>query len=142
MDKLDRARRSRVMGRIRGDLLGPELRAAEAVIRLRLDFRRNDRSLPGRPDFALHAERLAIFVHGCFWHGCAEHFSEPVSRAAWWRRKVSANRARDRRAEALLRAAGWRCLVIWEHDTSRGVPHLAGIIARHLRPRTSCGGRT
>jgi len=126
VDKLDRARRSRVMGRIRGDLLGPELRVAEAVIRLRLDFRRNDRSLPGRPDFALHAE----------------HFSEPVSRAAWWRRKVSANRAQDRRAEALLRAAGWRCLVIWEHDTSRGVPHLAGIIARHLRPRTSCGGRT
>ena len=68
-----------------------------------------------RPDFVFRAARLAVFVDGCFWHGCPRHGTRPKGNAAFWRRKFAANRARDRRVNRALRRAGWRVLRIWEH---------------------------
>jgi DNA mismatch endonuclease (patch repair protein) len=69
-----------------------------------------------RPDFVFAARRLAIFVDGCFWHGCPRHGTRPKGRAAFWRRKFVASRARDRRNTRQLRAAGWRVLRLWEYE--------------------------
>jgi DNA mismatch endonuclease (patch repair protein) len=60
--------------------------------------------------------RLAIFVDGCFWHGCPKHATWPAHRAAWWRRKIEGNKTRDRLVNRALRRTGWRVVRIWECD--------------------------
>ncbi len=72
-----------------------------------------------RPDFVFPKLRLAVFVDGCFWHGCPRHATKPRHNAAFWRRKLAANRTRDRRVNRTLRAAGWRVLRIWEHELAK-----------------------
>jgi DNA mismatch endonuclease (patch repair protein) len=73
-----------------------------------------------RPDFVFKEVRIALFVDGCFWHGCPKHATRPKNNAAFWRKKLTANVARDRRVNRALRAAGWRVLRIWEHELKRG----------------------
>lgn len=73
------------------------------------------RAIVIRPDFVFRAERLAVFVDGCFWHGCPKHATWPRQNAAFWRAKIEGNIARDRRVDRALRAAGWRVLHLWEH---------------------------
>ncbi len=80
---------------------------------------RRGSTLPGRPDFVLRAVRLAVFVDGCFWHGCPKHGTKPRTNAAFWRRKIATNKARDRRVNRELRGMGWRVLRIWEHELAR-----------------------
>ncbi len=72
-----------------------------------------------KPDFVFRAQRLAVFVDGCFWHGCPLHATQPKNNAAFWRRKIAANRTRDRLVTRTLRAMGWRVLRIWEHELTR-----------------------
>ena len=72
-----------------------------------------------RPDFVFPKLRLAVFVDGCFWHGCPKHATQPKGNAAFWRKKFAANRTRDRLVTRTLRRAGWRVLRIWEHELAR-----------------------
>lgn len=72
-----------------------------------------------RPDFVFVKLRTVIFVDGCFWHGCPKHATWPTHRAAWWRRKLAGNKARDRLVTRTLRRAGWRVIRIWEHELAR-----------------------
>ncbi|MCL5098296.1 MAG: very short patch repair endonuclease [Candidatus Omnitrophica bacterium] len=72
--------------------------------------------LPGKPDFVFRRGRVAVFVDGCFWHGCRWHCRMPKSRQSFWMPKISRNRARDREVGRLLRERGWRVLRIWEHS--------------------------
>ena len=60
--------------------------------------------------------RVAVFVDGCFWHGCPEHGSWPKANASWWREKIEANTERDRRVTERLESAGWTVIRIWEHE--------------------------
>lgn len=69
-----------------------------------------------RADFAFCDARLAVFVDGCFWHGCLDHGTWPTANAAWWRAKIEANQRRDADTDARLRAAGWRLLRVWGHE--------------------------
>ncbi len=108
--------RSRLMATIRGDSLRPETAVKAAAIRLRLAFASNDKTLPGTPDLALHSRKIAIFVDGCFWHGCARCFRLPKTRRAFWRGKIAGNRRRDRRADRALRKLGWSVWRIKEHE--------------------------
>jgi DNA mismatch endonuclease (patch repair protein) len=73
-------------------------------------------SLPGKPDFAFQKKRVAVFVDGCFWHGCPKHLRTPKSNRAYWRRKIAMNRMRDVRVMRVLRQGGWRVLRVWEHE--------------------------
>lgn len=63
--------------------------------------------------------KLAVFVDGCFWHSCPKHRTKPANNAAFWRKKLAANKARDRRVTRTLRRMGWRVLRIWEHELAR-----------------------
>ncbi len=72
-----------------------------------------------RPDFIFPKLRLAVFVDGCFWHGCPKHATQPKGNAAFWRKKFAGNRERDRQVNRELRRAGWRVLRIWEHELAR-----------------------
>lgn len=66
-------------------------------------------------DIAFPRQKLAVFVDGCFWHGCPHHGTQPSTNAEWWSAKLATNVARDRDTDHLLRAEGWRVLRIWEH---------------------------
>ena len=95
---------------------GPEL-AVRAMLRsLAPGYRLNRADLPGKPDIVYARRRLAIFVHGCFWHGhdCPRGARMPKNNADYWREKIARNRARDARSVAALEAMGWRALVIFE----------------------------
>lgn len=71
---------------------------------------------PRRADIVFRSKRVAIFVHGCFWHSCPQHATKPKSNSAWWEAKLAANRKRDARTARELRAAGWSVLRVWEHE--------------------------
>jgi DNA mismatch endonuclease, patch repair protein len=113
---MTKAQRSRAMSRVRGRSTGPELTARAAAKDLGRPFKANDGTLPGSPDLAFHGERLAVFVHGCFWHrhSCPAGQRRPATNAAFWADKFAANVKRDGRAARSLRAAGWRVAILRE----------------------------
>src|SRR5665213_1682065 len=76
---------------------------------------RRHRPIPGKPDFVFPRHRLAVFVDGCFWHGCRRHCRMPQDNRRNWQQKTSRNAARDRKTTRLLRRVGWRVLRIWKH---------------------------
>lgn len=80
---------------------------------------RRHQPLPGRPDFVFPRERTALFVDGCFWHGCPKHYRRPTTNSRFWSEKVDANRARDLRTTRALKRIGWRVLRVWECDIAR-----------------------
>jgi DNA mismatch endonuclease, patch repair protein len=112
---MDAATRSRIMGRIRSKDTKPELLVRRGLHKRGFRFRLHDRTLPGRPDLILRKHRVAIFVHGCFWHGHdCPLFRWPRTREDFWRTKITTNRDRDERAVAQLVTSGWRVLTVWE----------------------------
>ena len=109
-------KRSAVMRRVKGRDTTPEMTVRKALTRLGLRYRLHRKDLPGAPDIVLPGRRLALFVHGCFWHGhdCARGARVPKANRDYWLGKVARNRARDQKTQAALGAAGWRVEVIWE----------------------------
>ena len=109
-------KRSAVMRRVKGRDTSPELRVRRLLWRLGARYRLHRGDLPGKPDIVLAGRRLAIFVHGCFWHGhdCARGARVPKQNRAYWEAKVARNRARDAASHAELARLGWRTLTIWE----------------------------
>ena len=104
------------MRRVRRRDTGPEIALRRALHRSGVRFRLHDSRLPGTPDIVLIRARLAVFVDGCFWHGCPAHFVEPKSNREFWLDKIRANRDRDRRVDRELRAMGWTPSRVWEHE--------------------------
>lgn len=94
----------------------PELALRSELHRRGLRFRVNVKELPGRPDVAFTKAMLAVFVDGCFWHGCELHGVAPKANSEWWARKLEQNRARDARNDESLRSLGWLVVRVWEHD--------------------------
>lgn len=108
-----------MMAGIRARDTKPEVLVRKALFRAGYRFRLHRRDLPGSPDVVLPGRRVAVFVHGCFWHkhtGC-RYFKTPASRREFWESKLAANVLRDRRAHDALLSAGWRVLVVWECAT-------------------------
>jgi DNA mismatch endonuclease (patch repair protein) len=104
---------------VRRERTRPEEAVAAALVRNGIRFRRNVRSLPGSPDLANKTRRVAIFVHGCFWHrhpGCPKA-TTPKTNTEFWQNKFAANLAREMRKEAALREMGYEVRVIWECET-------------------------
>jgi len=110
--------RSAVMRRVKGRDTTPELKLRKLLTRMGLRYRLHRKDLPGSPDVAFMGRRVAIFMHGCFWHGhdCRRGARRPKANADYWLAKIGRNRARDAASLAALDAMGWRALVIWECD--------------------------
>lgn len=111
--------RSEVMSRVKGRDTRPEMRLRRALHAAGLRYRLQVKELPGRPDIVFRGAKLAIFVHGCFWHrhpGC-QHTRTPKSRSDFWERKFEENVERDARQASELEAAGWTVMTLWECET-------------------------
>jgi len=119
-DIFTKAKRSEVMSLIRGrGNKATEMALAKFFRRHKITGWRRNQKVFGKPDFVFPNYRLAVFVDGCFWHGCPKHGTQPKGNAAFWRKKISRNQARDQLVTRTLRRTGWRVLRIWEHELAR-----------------------
>jgi DNA mismatch endonuclease (patch repair protein) len=130
-DVFTKAKRSDVMSRIRGSgNKATELKLIAIFRSHGVTGWRRKSPVFGKPDFVFPKHKLAVFVDGCFWHGCPIHATQPRTNAEFWREKITRNQARDRLVTRTLRRAGWRVMRIWEHDLKKNERRL---LARLLR---------
>lgn len=121
MDIWDKQRRSRCMANIRSKDTKPELIVRRYLHSRGYRFRKNVRKLPGTPDIVMRKYGVAIFVHGCFWHGHEPHMRLPKSNTAFWEAKIMRNRRRDETCKEELRHMGWSVITIWECQLSHNL---------------------
>lgn len=107
---------AKTMSKIRRRDTKLELRVRRELHRRGLRFRVDYGPAPGRPDIALTRAKVAVFLDGCFWHGCPLHGTWPKSNADWWKAKIGRNVERDARVREQLENAGWLVLRYWAHD--------------------------
>jgi DNA mismatch endonuclease (patch repair protein) len=103
----------------RGRDTAPELRIRSLVHRSGLRFRVDARPLPRlrrTADLVFRPVEVAVFVDGCYWHGCPEHFVQPKTNSYFWKEKIGRNIERDRDTDSIIRDAGWTVIRIWEHE--------------------------
>jgi len=89
-------------------------------------------ALEGRPDFAFPKQKVAVFVDGCFWHGCPKCYTRPKTNRAFWDRKRETNMARDKRVTRKLRLQGWKVIRIWQHSLQKSPTTCLNRIRRAL----------
>jgi DNA mismatch endonuclease, patch repair protein len=117
VDVVTKAKRSEIMAAVRSrGNKNTEARLVTVFRAAGLVGWRRHQNLPGRPDFVFSRNRVAVFVDGCFWHGCHWHCRMPKTRTAYWIPKIARNKDRDREVIRLLRQKGWRVYRIWEHS--------------------------
>jgi DNA mismatch endonuclease (patch repair protein) len=113
---------------------GPEVALRQAIHRHGLRYALHAADLPGRPDIVFRSAKVAVFVDGCFWHGCPRHAVLPRNNRAWWRLKITANRSRDRRNDRSLRAVDWLPVHVWEHcDMNAAAIRIVETVRRRRR---------
>src|SRR5260370_35417815 len=123
-DVFSRRKRSQIMSRVRSKgNRATEITFITLLRRLGISGWRRSAHVFGRPDFVFPKQRLAIFVDGCFWHGCTKHGTQPTSNRTFWKAKLARNKARDTLVKRTLRQLGCRVLLIWQHDLSRKKRH-------------------
>lgn len=114
VDNLSKEKRSKIMRAIRPKNTRPELLVRKILTAMGYRYRLHRKDIPGCPDIAFIGRKKAIFVHGCFWHshdGCPiAHIPE----SEYWRKKLSANKERDKKALTNLDSIGWKSITLWE----------------------------
>ena len=111
--------RSRTMRAVKSKDTGTEMRVRRIVHSMGYRYRLHRKDLPGKPDLVFGPRRKVIFVHGCFWHGhtCKRGDRMPRENRRYWTKKIARNKERDQKHVSVLKAKGWRVLVIWECET-------------------------
>jgi DNA mismatch endonuclease (patch repair protein) len=120
------------MSRIKGKNTGLEIRVRKALwakgLRYRLGF-----NIPGKPDLVFLSDRIAVFIDGCFWHGCPLHSTKPKTNKDFWHKKLQGNIERDRKVNHQLQEIGWIPFRIWEHEIEEDVNSVIDRISELLR---------
>lgn len=105
------------MSRIRGKgNKDTELATIQILRKYHISGWRRNQALLGKPDFVFSKQKIALFVDGCFWHGCPQHSNMPKNNRSFWKSKLEGNKKRDRFVSRDLRKAGWKVVRIWEHE--------------------------
>lgn len=137
-DTFSPVERSAIMRAVKSGDTAPERRVRQTLHGLGLRFRLHRADLPGRPDIVLPSRRVAIFVHGCFWHGhtCPRGARIPATQTDYWLKKIGSNRQRDDEVCARLETMNWRVETIWECET-RDRARLAALCTDRIIRRTA-----
>ncbi|MDD2237227.1 MAG: very short patch repair endonuclease [Kiritimatiellae bacterium] len=138
MDHLTSKQRSWNMSRIRGADTKPEILVRSMLHRAGYRFRKNVKTLPGKPDIVLPKYRTVIFVHGCFWHrhkGC-KRATTPSTNVEFWQKKFAANIANDKKHACELRKLGWKVITVWECEVETNL----NAVLRNIEPRFLASG--
>jgi DNA mismatch endonuclease (patch repair protein) len=121
-DVISKKQRSQIMAAIKSKgNKATEIKLAGIFQKNKIVGWRRNFPLFGNPDFVFPKSRLAVFVDGCFWHGCPKHFRKPKDNRKYWHEKILRNQKRDRLVTKTLRKIGWRVLRIWEHELKNEV---------------------
>lgn len=131
-DVLTKTQRSYCMSRNRGTDTGPELILRKALWAANLRYRLNTRVL-GKPDIVYPGARVAVFVDGCFWHGCPAHYQAPADNADRWRKKIIATKKRDEAVSTNLQESGWDVIRFWEHSVKTNTEECVEIVRCHVK---------
>ena len=129
--------RSEQMARIKGQNTRPETLLRSELWRRGLRYRLGARVPVGRPDLVFPGQRIAVFIDGCFWHGCPIHYVRPRSQASFWTDKLRANVERDRRHTLMLESHGWLVCRLWEHEITNDLALAADRIVAVVRGRVA-----
>jgi len=136
-DVLTPQQRSLCMSRNRGKDTKPEILLRHELWHRGLRYRLS-RRLTGKPDIVFVSARLAVFVDGCFWHGCPEHSTEPKTNSDFWREKIAKNKMRDREVTQALGNEGWRVVRYWEHQIKSDTAGCADQIEQIICKNSGC----
>lgn len=138
-DVFDEETRSHVMRQVGSSDTGPEMKLRRALwhagYRYRVDFPVADT----RPDIVFREAKVAVFVDGCFWHGCPEHGAVPESNRDYWTQELERNRERDEEDRKALEAEDWTVVRIWEHEVDEKLPQAAEKVAEAVHSRREEG---
>jgi DNA mismatch endonuclease, patch repair protein len=140
VDPLSKEDRSALMRRVRRTDTAPELKLRKALHRQGLRYVVTDKRLPGSPDLVFPRHRVALFVHGCFWHGHdCRRGRAPGSNQDFWLPKLEGNKQRDEKKQRQLQELGWRVITVWECDLEKlNDPSLA-VFCSKLKTRIARG---
>ncbi len=123
VDVFSKRKRSEIMSLVRG--MGNKATEMAMMTLLRrhglTGWRRRSR-LFGNPDFVFPKHHVAVFVDGCFWHGCPKHATRPASNRAFWKKKLARNKARDQLVTRMLKRQGWSVVRVWQHELKGDFP--------------------
>jgi DNA mismatch endonuclease (patch repair protein) len=140
IDRISKKQRSANMSAVKNKNTSPELEVRSKVFAQGFRFRLHTKKLPGSPDLVFHRYKVAVFVHGCFWHGhnCKKG-KRPVSNQGFWDQKIDINIARDKAAESALTAQKWKVVTIWGCDLDAGTAFLIGILKKKRAVKNKSG---
>lgn len=130
-DVLTRKQRSYCMSQIRSKNTKPEIALRKLLWNMGYRYRINYK-LKGNPDIVFPSKRVAVFVDGCFWHKCPEHFVNPKSNSKFWINKINSNVERDKKVNQELQSMGWKVLRYWEHEIKCSEENLVNKLLQEL----------
>jgi len=133
-DMMGRSQRSDCMSKIRGKDTKVEVVLRKAVWRNGLRYRLHAK-LPGTPDLVFPRSKVALFIDGCFWHGCPTHGVRPRTNRAFWADKLKKNVERDKQTNRELREIGWKVIRCWEHEVEKRLDRLVVRIGQAVKNR-------
>ena len=132
VDNLSREKRSKVMSSIRGKNTKPEIIVRRLLWSNGFRYRIHNKKVSGTPDISNKSKKIAIFIDGCFWHGCSTCYKEPRTNAEYWRKKIARNKKRRVLVTKNLLADDWKILEFWEHQVIQEPKVVAKEISRFL----------
>ncbi len=140
MDKYSPHIRKKMMKAVKSKGSKIESKCAKEFRARGLFFRRNVKSLAGKPDFALKKYKVVVFADSCFWHGCPEHCRKPHSNTEFWNSKIQRNKDRDKEVTEFYVQEGWRIFRIWEHEILDPVKFTKRVdeVQRAVNKRKNC----
>jgi len=133
-DNLTPKQRKYCMSRVRGRNTKPEILLRKALWKDGFRYRLKSK-LPGKPDLVFASARVVVFVDGCFWHGCPEHGTIPVTNKRFWKKKLARNIERDREVAEVLAESGWLVMRFWTHELKGDLNKVVGNIENAVLKR-------
>lgn len=132
VDIYSKEKRSEIMSRVRGEDTNLELKVRRSLWNRGKRYRTHDRSLPGRPDISKKKTKVAIFLDGCFWHGCQQHCVLPESNREFWEKKISRNVERRAEVRKELKQLDYTVLEYFECEINKNFDRILNEISSYL----------